>query len=199
VVKLLQARIGIRDAWNFFRNRALLGSVVALLAVLVALVISGATTYWSLIAWFVVIGAATGFFLGRAMFGGNGLWRRDFAATPENQVHLSLHYKGKVADRLFTSGPELSCTVEDPRGIRHAANHVFGGGSQVYCTYPGFFPGASAVMPGTYSVSWRERKLTQSGPGKWHLMDVGQFDGAQASGGAEVQPSSPGTPPALLN
>jgi hypothetical protein len=66
--------------------------------------------------------------------------------------------------------------VPDPAGVVRAANQVGGGGTIVFCAYPdNFGPAASssAGASGTYTVTWRERKLP--GPSKWHSTDVSRF------------------------
>jgi hypothetical protein len=114
-MKILQARIGLRDAWVLLRAKFSVGPLVAILATLVTLAFSGSTTWWAPASWAIAIVAIVAFFICRALFGYNGLWRREVLAQPNGGVSLALHYKGKVADRHTARGREASCTVEDPQ------------------------------------------------------------------------------------
>jgi hypothetical protein len=72
---------------------------------------------------------------------------------------------GDAADRRY----EIDCWVADPGGTEskgRMGTHKF----RAYASYPGAFDGAAKVVPGTYTVIWREQK--PPGAGKWRVIDA---------------------------
>lgn len=181
---MLRAQVGWRDGRNVLRARFSVGLGMAVLVALVTLGLSGKTSWWPLAAWGIAIAALALFFVAGGLCGVNSVWRRDFRPTPDG-MHLTLHYRPGVADRLGRNF-ELRCIVQDPRGVRYHSTYAYGGGNQWYLSYPRNFacPGVSPAAPvrsGVYTVVWHERTVTHTGPGKWQILDVGRFVGTEPS------------------
>jgi hypothetical protein len=178
-MRWLQIRLGLRDAQDFYKAKAMTGSVVASVAALlsVALAASHNASWWTLAAWTVLVLAVIVNLVGQALLrGGNELWQRSYIPQPENRVQLTLDYKRPPALRQVTFWREFRIDVRDPQGARWSlTDDNVGGGAQVYCMYPDRFRGAPNLTPGKYWVSWWEHAAgTVAG---WQLMDVGWFDG----------------------
>jgi hypothetical protein len=195
-----QARIGLRDARIQLRAKLTLGPVIVVLAATFTLALTGTTTWWSAGACCIGIVVVIGFYTRRGLWGINGLWRREFLPQRGGRAQLSLHYRGRIADRLTPQARrECRCIVRDPRGVRYYSTHVSGDGRAWYLIYPDnlAYPGSvrqqkvattlgldvrppPKVTGGVYRVAWYERTITHSRRSSWHLIDVGEFHGTDA-------------------
>jgi hypothetical protein len=196
-----RVRIGLRDARIQLRAKFTVGPVIVVVAAIFALALAGTTTWWSAGASGIGIVAVIAFYAGGGLCGSNGLWRREFLPQRGGRAQLSVHYRGRIADRLTAQARrECRCIVHDPRGVRYYSTHVYGGGSAWYLIYPDnlAYPGSAwqqkvattlgldvrpppKVTAGVYRVSWHERTTTHSGRSSWRLIDVGEFHGTDAT------------------
>ena len=172
--------------WQFYGPRVLIGLSVAILAVVLALIVTGQATLWTLWAYAIFLGGTYLICLGLRLTGWHRLWEPSHReqTSPSRHLQLQLDFKGLPAMRLATVPHEFTCEARDPSGARFKTRPgtVGGGGSAVWCNYPSDFDGASALVPGTYTITWKERRPRQvpgqqpprSG-GRWRLMDADRF------------------------
>ena len=70
---------------------------------------------------------------------------------------------------------EITCHVRTPADSEFEADLVRGFfRGQMFCMYPIEFSGAPTLTPGTYTVTWGERKPPESG--KWRVTDVSRVE-----------------------
>jgi hypothetical protein len=156
-----QLHLGIRDARDFFKNKAAVGISVALLAIAVAFIATGTASYLPLIAWLILIAASLLFTVARAFTGSN----RDWLPTPEpiksapdgRYLYLWLDFKGPVGLRLSAVPTEFTCEVRH-HGSLYRAKNVHGGGQAVWCSFPPDFAAAPPLGSGSYVVTFYEQR-----------------------------------------
>jgi hypothetical protein len=172
--------LAFQDMWQFYGQRVLTGLSVAILAIVLALVATGAATLWTLWAYAIFIGCTYFICLGLRLVGWHRLWRPSYRHQPPGELQLWLYFKGLVGMRLGLS-LEFTCEVRDPSGTRYMTRpgRVQGGGSAVWCTYPNDFDGAPALIQGIYTIVWKERRPRQTtgqqppgSGGRWRLMEA---------------------------
>jgi len=176
--------LAFQDMWQFYGLRVLIGLSVAILAVVLALVVTGQATMWTLCAYAIFFGGTYLICLGLRLTGWHRLWEPSHREHPSGQLSLQLDFKGPVAMRLARVPHEFTCQIRDPSGAwyRTRPGKVGGGGTAVWCNYPSDFDGAPALAPGIYTVTWKERRPPQL-PGRqppaagrrWRLMDADRF------------------------
>jgi hypothetical protein len=146
----------------------------------IAVVVASIATHqlaalWTIFAYPTLLVLTFVFFVTRRLRGWSRLWKHesriDSSPGTARLLSLSLRTTGPVA--LLLGVPlDITCYVRDPVGDEYEAGaeavRLFRG--LLYCVYPTDFPGAAELTPGTYMVTWRERKPAKSG--KWHVMDV---------------------------
>jgi hypothetical protein len=179
-------RLAYQDMWHFYGQRVLIGLSVAILAVVLALIVTGQATLWTLWAYAIFFGGTYLICLGLRLIGWHRLWEPSCGqqTPPFGELLLRLDFKGPAGMRLASVPSEFSCEIRDPSGSWYKTRPglVGGGGVAVWCNYPSDFDGAPSVVPGIYAVAWRERRPPQvpgrqaSGTGgKWRLMDADRF------------------------
>jgi hypothetical protein len=179
-------RLALQDMWQFYGLRVLIGLSVAILAVVLALVVTGQATLWTLCAYAIFFGGTYLICLVLRLTGWHRLWEPSHRehTSPSGSLQLQLDFKGLPAMRQARVPHEFTCEVRDPSGAGYKTRPgtVGGGGSAVWCYYPSDFDGAPAVVPGTYTVTWEERRPRQvpgrqppGSGGRWHLMDADRF------------------------
>lgn len=168
-MRILEARIFLRDLWSFLVDTKFWGLSTPVTSAILGI----GSPPLAIIPWAVLL--AVGVI--RTAQAGNRLWKSRLDRQLNGQIGMSITYRRNPAERLGYR--EIACTVEDPRGVRYQAQHVYGGGQMAHVIYPQIFGqrGAPGVGPGIYTVSWSEREVLPDGPGNWHLMHVSQFEG----------------------
>ena len=177
--------LAFQDMWQFYGLRVLIGLSVAILAVVLALVVTGGATLWTLWAYAIFFGGTYLICLVLRLTGWHRLWEPSHSeqASP-GQLHLQLDFKGPAGMRLARVPYEFTCEIRDPSGARYKTrpDSVDGGGVAVWCFYPSGFDGAPALVPGIYTVQWKERRPRQvpgrqppEASGRWRLMDADRF------------------------
>ena len=179
-------RLAFQDTGQFYGLRVMIGLSVAILAVVLALIVTGQATPWTIIAYLIFLCGTYLICLVLRLTGWHRLWEPSCRVQTEpsgRSLHLSLNFKGLPAIRLATVRPEFVCEVRDPRGARYKTRpgRVGGGGNVVWCSYPDDFDAAPSPMPGVYTVIWKERRPSQvpgqqpPRVGRWRLMDADRF------------------------
>ena len=136
--------------------------------------------YWTLAAYPVLVILTYIYYLVRRLRG----WSRLSEATARPQpipdanrqdLYLNLTTKGPKA-LMYHVLFDVECRVRDPLGQEHVtAEHglqLFRG--TFHAGYPHGFDQAPAVVPGTYTVTWVERR--PPGSGKWRVMHRARLD-----------------------
>ena len=136
---------------------------VAILAVVLALIVTGQATPWTMIAYAIFLGGTYLICLVLRLTGWHRLWEPSFyfyTEPPGGLLYLSLNFKWLPAMRLATVRPEFVCEVRGPSGALYKTRPgtVYGGGSLVTCSYPRDFDAAPSPRPGVYTVVWKERR-----------------------------------------
>jgi hypothetical protein len=178
--------LAFQDMWQFYGLRVLIGLSVAILAVVLALVVTGGATLWTLCAYAIFFGGTYLICLVLRLTGWHRLWQPSHLeqTSPSGHLQLQLDFKGPAGMRLARVPHEFTCEIRDPTGARSKTRpgSVGGGGVAVWCGYPSDFDGAPALVPGTYTVTWKERRPKQvpgrqppGASGKWRLMDADRF------------------------
>jgi hypothetical protein len=178
--------LAYQDMWQFYGLRVLIGLSVAILAVVLALVVTGKATLWTLLAYAIFFVGTYLICLVLRLTGWHRVWESSHRemASPSGQLQLQLDFKGPAGMRLARVPSEFSCEIRSPSGVRYKTrpDSVGGGGVAVWCNYPSDFEGAPAVVPGIYTVTWRERRHRQvparqpsGASGKWRLMEADRF------------------------
>jgi hypothetical protein len=178
--------IAFQDAGQFYGLRVMIGLSIAILAIVLALIVTGQATPWTVIAYAIFLGGTYLICLVLRLTGWHRIWepsRREQTSPSGRHLHLSLNFKGLPAMRLATIPHEFTCEVRDPSGARYKTRpgSVGGGGVAVWCSYPDDFDAAPAPVPGIYTVTWKERRPRQvpggqpPSAGRWRLMDADRF------------------------
>jgi hypothetical protein len=185
-------RLAFQDMWQFYGMRVLIGLSVAILAVLLALIVTAQATPWTLWAYAIFFVVTYLICLVSRLAGWHRLWEPSHREQwlPVGQLQLQLDFKGLAGMRLARVAHEFTCEACDPSGAWYKTRpgSVGGGGVAVFCNYPGDFDGAPALVPGFYTVVWKERRPRQvpgrTDPvgGRWHLMDADRFTVRKAAG-----------------
>jgi hypothetical protein len=178
--------LAFQDMWQFYGLRVLIGLSVAILAVVLALVVTDWATLWTLWAYAIFFGGTYLICLVLRFTGWHRLWEPSHReqTPPSGHLWLQLDFKGPAGMRLARVPPEFTCEIRHHSGARYKTrpNSVGGGGVAVWCSYPSDFDGAPALVPGIYTVTWKERRPRQvpgrqppGAGGRWHLMDADRF------------------------
>jgi|SRR5215472_360951 len=187
LVRPVRTSIGLafQDMWQFYGLRVLIGLSVAILAVLLALVVTGNATLWTLWAYAIFFGGTYLICLILRLTGWHRVWEpSNDQLSPSGDLHLQLDFKGPAGMRLARVPPEYKCEVRTPSGARYKTRpgSLGGSGVAVWCYYPSDFEGTPAVDPGIYIVTWKERRHRQvprrqpsAASGKWRLMEADRF------------------------
>jgi hypothetical protein len=162
-----------QDTWQLEGARVMTGLQVNAIALVIAVVATGRlTALWTIAAYPVLVAGTYTSYLIRRLRGWNSLWKRDtsIASLPAGGRRLTLSLDTKERHGL-RPGVEMEyiCEVRDPGGQEYKAD-ASGGPVRVSCYYPDSFGEVPALMPGTYEVTWRERKRGK--PGRWRVMDT---------------------------
>ncbi len=162
-----------QDTWQLEGARVIPGLQVNAIAVVIAVVATGRlAALWTIAAYPVLVAGTYTSYLIRRLRGWNSLWKRDtsIASLPAGGRRLTLALDTKERHGL-RPGLEMEyiCEVRDPGGQEYKAN-ASGSPVRVSCYYPDSFGEVPALMPGTYEVTWRERKRAE--PGRWRVMDT---------------------------
>jgi hypothetical protein len=162
-----------QDTWQLEGARVMTGLQVNAIALVIAVVATGRlVALWTIAAYPVLVAGTYTSYLIRRIRGWNSLWKRDtsIASLPAGGRRLTLSLDTKERHGLRPGlEMEYTCEVRDPGGQEYKAD-ASGGPVRVSCYYPDSFGDVPALMPGTYEVTWRERK--RAGPGKWRVMDT---------------------------
>jgi len=172
----MRVRMSVRLGWQDTAQtlgRLIFGLLVAVVATALAIVVfrqPGALL--TIFAYPIVVGLTYLFFVARRLAGWNRLWRRESRVVPipeGRQVQFSLRYKAPIA-LLQGVTMEISCDLRDPGGWEIRGEDVSGHRGQLYKTYHDLYDRTSSLVPGTYWVLWKDRKVP--GSGKWRVFDA---------------------------
>jgi hypothetical protein len=147
------------------------GVSIAVIAVIIGAVATHhLIALWTIFAYPIYLVLAwSGYTIAR-LRGWNRLWKREIKVTPtETGPQINVWLAHAHPETLLTGGYEIDCWVAHPGGTEskgRMGTHKF----RAYASYPGAFDGAAKVVPGTYTVIWREQK--PPGAGKWRVIDA---------------------------
>lgn len=172
----ISMRLGAQDTWQTQGVRLITGLMVAVVATILAIIASRQpSALLTIFAYPIVVGLIWGFFVVRRFFGWNRLWRRECRITliPEGRhINLWLHFRGPVG-LLLGVEMDVSCNLRDPAGREIEVTNVNLFRGQFYGSYFEPRDGASPLVPGTYWVLWKDRKVP--GSGRWRVFDACRF------------------------
>jgi hypothetical protein len=172
----IRIRLGLvwRGAWQRHGLRLITGLLFAGLAAVLSYRATGRpSALMGIFAYPIGLVLIYGFYLVGWHFGWSRPWHREWQRQPPPDgpgLYVSLRPNGASEMAGRRERPEYSLVIRDPTGRNFRAGHVYQIAGQMYCLYPDRFDGAPTVTPGSYWISWQERKPT--GSGKWRVFDA---------------------------
>jgi hypothetical protein len=171
-------RLGFQDTLQLQGKGLITGLLVGVIAFIIAyLVTHRPGTLWTLAALPIFVVGTFGFYVIRRLRGWNRLWKRGsrIAYPSDRSPQLNLTLGTAVPYALLIGVTiDITCRVRHPSGAEFEAdaNYVRMFRGLISTTYPDLFPRAPELTPGTYTVTWLERKPPDSESARWHVIDA---------------------------